>query len=85
MKLSSLAKVTCKICGKTGAYVEYKKPDETTSESAGIEETMGRSYYRCKFCGFEDIKTVEFRDYIYDDTPGPSIFIYNIDYEDFSD
>lgn len=66
MKLSSLAKIACKRCGKTAAYVEYKNPDETISKSASFINTMRRSYYRCKFCGFEDIKTIEFREYLSD-------------------
>lgn len=66
MKLSSLAKIACKRCGKTAAYVEYKYPDETISKSASFIDTRRRSYYRCKFCGFEDIKTIELREYLSD-------------------
>lgn len=66
MKLSSLAKIPCKRCRKTGAYVEYKKPDERISKSASFIDTTRRSYYRCKFCGFEDIKTIELSEYISD-------------------
>lgn len=56
MKPSSLAKIACKRCGKPGAYIEYKKPDVTISENAGLEETMRRNYYKCKYCGFEILK-----------------------------
>ncbi|WP_410508180.1 hypothetical protein RSJ42_15550 [Methanosarcina hadiensis] len=83
MKLSSLAKISCKRCGKTGAYIESKKPDILRSENRGREELVKRSYYRCKFCGFEDIRGVEFVSYIYDDSPGPSFFMNNIAYEDY--
>lgn len=85
MKLSSLAKIPCKRCGKTGAYIEYKKPDIIRSENKGREELVRRSYYRCKFCEFEDIKGVEFISYIYDDSPGPSFFMYDVTYEDYLD
>lgn len=83
MKLSSLAKIPCKICGETGAYIEYKKQDIIRSENKGREELLRRSYYRCKLCGLEDIKGVEFISYIYDDSPGPSFFIYDVTYEDY--
>lgn len=66
MKLSSLAKIACKRCGKTAAYIEYKKPDEIISKSASFIDTMRRSYYRCKFCEFEYIDTVELREYLSD-------------------
>ncbi|KKH49347.1 hypothetical protein [Methanosarcina sp. 1.H.A.2.2] len=83
MKLSSLAKISCKRCGKTGAYIESKKPDIIRSESRGREELVKRSYYRCKFCRIEDIKGVEYISYPYDDSPGPSFFMYDVNYEDY--
>lgn len=85
MKLSSLAKIPCKRCGRTNAYIEYKKPDNIRSESRGREELVKRSYYRCEFCGFEDIKGVEFISYPYNDSPGLSFFMYDITYEDYPD
>ena len=85
MRFSSLAKIPCKRCGKTGAYIESKKPDIIRSESRGREELVKRSYYRCKFCGFEDIKGIEFISYIYDDNPGFSFFTYDVTYENYPD
>ncbi|KKI00420.1 hypothetical protein EO95_14225 [Methanosarcina sp. 1.H.T.1A.1] len=83
MKFSSLVKIPCKRCGKTGAYIESKKPDIIRSESRGREELVKRSYFRCKFCRFEDLKGVEFISYPYDDSPGPSFFMYDVNYEDY--
>ena len=82
-RLSSVAKIPCKRCGKTGAYEEYKKPDESKSKVGAHNEFMTRRYYRCKFCKYEDIKAVHEDVYPADNTPGPSGFGYHISYEDY--
>lgn len=83
MKASSLAKIPCKRCGKTGAYVEYKRPDERKSKCGAHDEIVTRRYYRCKFCGYEDIRAVQADVYsAFDDSPGPSEFRCDIAYED---
>ena len=83
MKASSLAKIPCKRCGKTGSYVEYKKPDERKSKCGAHDEIVTRRYYRCEFCGYEDIRAVQADVYsAFDDSPGPSEFRCDIVYED---
>ncbi|AKB66625.1 hypothetical protein [Methanosarcina mazei] len=78
MKVSDLAKVQCKRCGKTGTYIEYKKPDIRVSKE---QETMERRYYRCKLCNYEDIAATEF--FMVPDSGGVSAIEWNIDYEDY--
>ncbi|WP_162197333.1 hypothetical protein [Methanosarcina sp. 1.H.T.1A.1] len=82
-RLSSVAKIPCKRCGKTGAYVEYKDPDKSQSKVGAHNEFVTRRYYRCKFCKYEDIKAVQEDVYPADNTPGPSGFGYHISYEDY--
>lgn len=77
MKETDLEKVKCKRCGKTGTYIEYKKPDIRVSKE---QETMQRRYYRCKFCKYEDIAATE--SFIVPDSGGVSAVEWNIDYED---
>lgn len=79
MKNSYLAKVQCKRCGKTGTYIEYKKPDIRVSKK---DETMTRRYYKCKFCKYEDIEASE--SFMVPDSAGISAVERNIDYEDYS-
>ncbi len=59
IRFSFLAKVPCKKCGKTDAYVEYKKPDIREINRDIIRKTMIRRYYRCKLCGYEDIQAFD--------------------------
>jgi len=79
MKQSDLAKVQCKRCGKTGTYVEYKKPDIRVSKE---DKTMQRRYYRCKLCNYEDIAATE--SFMVLNNGDVSPVEWNIDYEDYS-
>ena len=81
-RLSSVAKIPCKRCGKTGAYIEYKEPDESKSKVGAHNEIETRRYYRCKFCKYEDIKAVH-EDVYPSDINAPSGFGYHIIYEDY--
>lgn len=82
-RLSSVARIPCKRCGKTSAYVEYKEPDKSKSKVGAHNEFETRRYYRCKFCKYEDIKAVHEDVYPSDASPGPSGFGYHITYEDY--
>lgn len=81
-RLSSVSKISCKKCSKTGAYIEYKEPDERKSKVGAHKEIVTRRYYRCKFCKYKDIKEVE-EDVYPADPNAPSGFGYNIIYEDY--
>jgi hypothetical protein len=81
-RLSSVAKIPCKICGRTDAYIEYKKPDKRKSKVGVHTEFVTRRYYRCKLCKYEDIKAVH-EDVYPSDINAPSGFGYHISYEDY--
>ena len=54
-----LNRIKCKRCGKTHAYEDLKKGDMIKRERPFSERMTFTWYYRCKFCGYEDIERSE--------------------------
>ena len=54
-----LNRIKCAGCGRKHAYEEFKKEDMLTKEHLMGEKITFTRYYRCRFCGYEEIERSE--------------------------